>query len=129
VPALRITSRRARLGARLRELRATRFRSGSVLARQLGWQQVCEYQPAMMPGLVQTPAYAREMLSVPGGAILTGATPDSIEALIVERVKRRRPTVSSDAARMILPARERRCVLRRGRHRPGRRGIDPARGG
>jgi transcriptional regulator with XRE-family HTH domain len=162
VPAPRINPQRARLGARLRGLRAAQFRSGSALARQLGWQQtrvsklelgsqlpspddldtwveatgagpdvraqlgelltqarieyrvwsgvyrtgaiatcqaeiaaveaeatvICEYQPAMMPGLAQTPAYAREMLSIPGGTILTGATPDSIESLIVERVKR-----------------------------------------
>lgn len=39
MPAPRITPQRARLGARLRELRATRFRSGSALARHLDWQQ------------------------------------------------------------------------------------------
>jgi len=162
VPAPRTTPQRVRLGTRLRELRASRFRSGSALARHLGWQQtrvsklelgsqlpspddldtwvtatgagpevrvelgdlltqarieyrvwgdayssgaiatvqaeiaaleaeatvIREYQPAMMPGLVQTPAYARELLSIPGGAILTGATATSIEALVTERVKR-----------------------------------------
>jgi transcriptional regulator with XRE-family HTH domain len=162
VSARRISPQRARLGARLRDLRASRFRSGSALARHLGWQQtrvsklelgsqlpspedldiwieatgagpearaelgelltrarieyrvwddayrsgaiatrqaeiaaleskvstIREYQPAMVPGILQTPAYAREMLSIPGGAVLTGATPSSIESLIAERVKR-----------------------------------------
>jgi hypothetical protein len=37
---------------------------------------------------VQTDLYAREMLSAPGGVVLAGATPDSIEDLITERVKR-----------------------------------------
>lgn len=147
---------------RLRELRATRYRSGSAMARELGWQQtrvsklelgtqlpseadldawieavgagereraeltdllararieysswadlyrtgsisarqaeigrweaeapiIREYQPAMMPGIVQTVPYAREMLSVPGGTTLTGSTPEQIESLIVERMKR-----------------------------------------
>jgi transcriptional regulator with XRE-family HTH domain len=162
VSARRISPQRARLGARLRDLRASRFRSGSALARHLGWQQtrvsklelgsqlpspddldiwieatgagpearaeldelltrarieyrvwddayrsgaiatrqaeiaalesevstIREYQPAMVPGILQTPTYAREMLSIPGGAVLTGATPSSIESLIAERVKR-----------------------------------------
>jgi hypothetical protein len=136
-----ISPRRARLGARLRELRAIRFRSGSAFARALDWPQtkvsklergaqlpsqrdleawveatgagaadmaelqemlgaarldyrvwrdawrtpggiaaaqdeiadldtratrLVEYQPAMVPGLAQTPAYAREVLSVAG---------------------------------------------------------------
>lgn len=160
--ARQISPQRARLGARLRDLRATRFRSGSALARHLNWQQtrvsklelgsqlpspedldiwveatgagpdvraelgelltrarigynvwddvyrsgaiairqaeiaaleagaavIREYQPAMVPGIIQTPAYAREMLSIPGGAVLTGATPPSVEALVAERVKR-----------------------------------------
>lgn len=157
-----VSAQRARLGTRLRELRATRFRSGSAMARHLGWQQtkvsklelgtqlpdreeldlwvaavgageqeraelgelltharvnytvwadvyrargigtrqaqigateadttlIREYQPAMMPGIVQTVAYARELLSIPGGVVLTGATSESIEALITERIKR-----------------------------------------
>ncbi len=160
--AQEITPQRARLGTRLQQLRAARFRSASELGRALGWQQsrvsklergaqlpsnedldawvrataaspavraeldelltaaritysvwsdvyrsrgiairqaqigateaeaaiIREYQPAMIPGIVQTVAYAREMLSIPGGVMLTGATPDSIEDLIAQRVKR-----------------------------------------
>lgn len=154
--------RRVRLGTRLRELRAARYRSASALGRDLGWQQsrvsklergaqlptpedldawvtatgadlavraeladlltsarvdysvfsevyraggiaeyqaelgrleaqatvIREYQPAMIPGLVQTPAYARELLSIPGGPVLTGATPEAVDALVAERIKR-----------------------------------------
>lgn len=158
----KIIPQRARLGERLRELRATRFRSGAALARHLDWQQtrvskfelgaqlpsdddldawvaatgagpqvraelaelltrarieqktwaedyrgggiaasqaqigeleaeatlIREYQPSMVPSIVQTVAYAREMLTAPGGPVLVGATPDAVEALISERVKR-----------------------------------------
>ncbi len=42
----------------------------------------------MIPSIVQTVAYAREMLTVPGGPVLVGATPHAVEALIAERVKR-----------------------------------------
>lgn len=158
----KISPQRARLGERLRELRAARFRSGAAMARHLDWQQtrvsklelgaqlpsdedldawiaaakagpdvraelgelltqariehrvwgedyrcgsiaasqaqigeleteatvIREYQPSMMPGIVQTVAYAREMLTTPGGPVLVGATPEAVEALIIERVKR-----------------------------------------
>ncbi len=158
----KVSPERARLGARLRELRATAFRSGSAMARHLGWRQTrvnklehgyqlpspedldawvaaveaspqvraelgdlltrariqysswaevyrCGgiagrqaeigaaeagaallrgYQPSLIPGIVQTVAYARELLTIPGGPVLTGATPERIEALIAERVKR-----------------------------------------
>lgn len=158
----KITPQKARLGARLQELRAAKFRSGSALARHLGWHQtrvnkiergeqfptledldawvaavgvgpsirdelaellaharmqyksyaelyetdhitswqteireteaastsLRGYQPSLVPGLLQTPAYAREMLNTPGGPALTGATPDRIEHLIAERIQR-----------------------------------------
>lgn len=158
----RISPPRARLGDRLRELRAAKFRSGAALARHLDWQQtrvsklelgsqlpseddldawvaatgagpdirtelgelltqariehrawgedyrsgsiaasqaqigeleaeatiIREYQPSMMPSIVQTVAYAREMLTTEGGPVLLGATPAAVEALIVERVRR-----------------------------------------
>ncbi|MDQ3761328.1 MAG: helix-turn-helix domain-containing protein [Actinomycetota bacterium] len=165
MPRRKVSPQRARLGERLRELRAARFRWGAALARRLGWQQtrvsklelgsqlpsdedldawvaateaapnvraelaelltqariehrvwgedyrsgsiaasqaqigelearatvIREYQPSMLPSIVQTPAYAREMLMAPGGPVLVGATPDApdaVEALIAERVKR-----------------------------------------
>lgn len=158
----KVSPQRAMLGARLQELRASKFRSGAAMSRHLGWQQtrvnklehgyqlpspadldawvaatgaspdvraelgnlltqarmqhsswaeiyrsgaiaerqaaiaaeeaeaeiLCGYQPSMVPGLLQTVAYARELLTIPGGPVLTGATPERIEALIAERVKR-----------------------------------------
>ena len=142
------------LGARLRDLRARRFRSGSALARALGWPQsrvsklergaqpptdadlaawvevteapegtlaelqdmltaariqyrhyrdawtvqggiaahqdeitdidvrarrIVTYQPSMVPGLLQTPAYARAVQACPAGPRLVGASPEEIE--------------------------------------------------
>ena len=71
------------------------YRSGSIAASQaqIGELEteaaiIREYQPSMMPSIVQTVAYAREMLTTPGGPVLVGATPDAVEALIGERVKR-----------------------------------------
>lgn len=158
-----VSPRRGRLGARLRELRAARFPSGSALARTLGWQQtrvsklevgtqlptgedlqawvaatgasaeeaaeladllssarleyrtwrdawrapggiaaaqdeiaeldaratrIAGYQPAMVPGLVQTPAYARELLSVAGGPPVLGARTDQIEQRVAAQLRR-----------------------------------------
>jgi len=51
-------------------------------------RQSCEYQPAMVPGLVQTPAYAREALSLPAGPRLLGATPEQIEEKIAAQDRR-----------------------------------------
>ncbi|MGH3997506.1 MAG: DUF5753 domain-containing protein, partial [Pseudonocardiaceae bacterium] len=71
------------------------YRSGSIAASQAQIGQleaeartIREYQPSMLPSIAQTVAYAREMLTVPGGPVLVGATPDAVEALIAERVKR-----------------------------------------
>jgi transcriptional regulator with XRE-family HTH domain len=161
--AKEVPPQRARLGARLRALRALRFRSGSEFARALGWQQtkvskiergvqlpqsselelwvretgadpdvlaelvnllaaarveyrswgdawqtsggiaasqdeiaeldaratqIWEYQPAMVPGLVQTVAYAREVLTVAGGPRVIGAQADQIEERIAAQLRR-----------------------------------------
>jgi hypothetical protein len=71
------------------------YRQGTIAASQVQIGQleseatlIREYQPSMLPSIVQTVAYAREMLTAPGGPGLVGATPDAVEALIAERVKR-----------------------------------------
>jgi transcriptional regulator with XRE-family HTH domain len=153
---------RARLAARLRAVRAAKFRSGNAFARELGWvqsrvskietgtqlpteddirawtratqagpeaetellqllaearieyvnardvligdglagrqanlaaleaqaSQIAEYQPAVIPGLVQTAAYTRELLALPGGPTSHGASQADVEALVAERIKR-----------------------------------------
>ncbi|MGH4013409.1 MAG: DUF5753 domain-containing protein [Pseudonocardiaceae bacterium] len=50
--------------------------------------RIAHYQPAMVPGLVQTAAYARELLSLPCGPSSAGASADDIEAIVGERIKR-----------------------------------------
>ncbi len=50
--------------------------------------RVCEYQPAVIPGLVQTAAYARSLLALPGGPASHGASQADVDALVAERVRR-----------------------------------------
>lgn len=47
-----------------------------------------EYRPAQIPGIVHTVAYARELLTIPGGVVLTGSTPGDVEELIAARLQR-----------------------------------------
>ncbi|MBV9313059.1 MAG: helix-turn-helix transcriptional regulator [Pseudonocardia sp.] len=166
---------RKRLGARLREIRAARYRSGSALAEALGWQQsrvskletgvqlptaedldrwvaacsasthvraelgdlltaarldyrtwqdtwqcrggiavaqagitaeelaatrIVEFQPAIVPGLVQTPVYARELLSAPGGPVLLGADEVEIEGLVAARDRRQQQLLYAPGKRI-----------------------------
>ncbi len=49
---------------------------------------IAEYQPIMLPGLVQTAAYARELLALHGGPMTAGASEDEVEALVSERIRR-----------------------------------------
>lgn len=92
---------RAELGNLLTQARIDRklwsedYRSGGIAAAQAQIVEletevsvIREYQPSVVPGILQTIDYAREMLSAPGGPVLVGATPDAIEELIAERVKR-----------------------------------------
>lgn len=49
---------------------------------------IAEYQPAMIPGIAQTAAYARELLQLPGGPTSAGSTTADLEALVGQRIKR-----------------------------------------
>ncbi|MGH3904867.1 MAG: helix-turn-helix domain-containing protein [Pseudonocardiaceae bacterium] len=49
---------------------------------------IAEYQAAFVPGLVQTAAYARELLHLHGGPVAAGASEPDIEALVGERIRR-----------------------------------------
>jgi hypothetical protein len=94
-----ITSQRTLLARRLRDLRATfgqlYRRHGSALAdqavtiaRDAETSRIAEFQPSMIPSLVQTAAYAREVLSLPCGPSSWGISADEIEKLVGERVRR-----------------------------------------
>lgn len=63
-------------------------RQAQIGATEAAAAVVREYQQAMIPGIAQTVVYAHEMLTIPGGVLLTGATPDGIDDLVAERVKR-----------------------------------------
>lgn len=49
---------------------------------------MCEFWPAMMPGLVQTAAYARDALAIPGGPAAWGTDSDERERMVSARIER-----------------------------------------
>lgn len=63
-------------------------RQASLAALEAQASQIAEYQPAMIPGLVQTATYARELLALPGGPTSHGASQADVDALVAERIKR-----------------------------------------
>ncbi len=50
--------------------------------------EIAEFQPAFVPGIVQTAAYARELLALHGGPAISGASAADVETLIATRIKR-----------------------------------------
>lgn len=50
--------------------------------------RIAEFQPAMIPGLVQTAAYAREVLCLPCGPTSAGVSADEIEQIVGKRMER-----------------------------------------
>jgi Domain of unknown function (DUF5753) len=46
------------------------------------------YQPLIVHALLQTPEYARVVLNLPGGPVDHGATPDEVDRMIAERMRR-----------------------------------------
>ncbi|MGH3694021.1 MAG: DUF5753 domain-containing protein [Pseudonocardiaceae bacterium] len=50
--------------------------------------RIGEYQPAFLPGLMQTPAYSRALLELPGSARSKGASEDELTNIIAARAKR-----------------------------------------
>ena len=50
--------------------------------------RIAEFQPAMIPGLLQTAAYARDVLTRPCGPASAGVSHDEIEQIVGKRVER-----------------------------------------
>ncbi|MBB5850012.1 helix-turn-helix domain-containing protein [Amycolatopsis umgeniensis] len=65
----------------------TRQRSVLELERQAS--RVATFQPALLPGLVQTPGFMRELLALPSGPARTGgASADDVEHMVAVRIER-----------------------------------------
>ncbi len=60
----------------------------TTAARDAATLRIAEFQPAMVPGLVQTAAYAREVLSLPCGPSSSGVSADEIESIVGKRLDR-----------------------------------------
>jgi transcriptional regulator with XRE-family HTH domain len=59
-----------------------------ILVLETQATRIAHFQPALIPALLQTPDYAREMLHLPSGPLLYGSTEDDIARMIAVRVQR-----------------------------------------
>lgn len=59
-----------------------------VLAFEMQATRIALFQPAMIPGLLQTGEYAREMLRLPAGPLFHGATEEEIARMVALRMQR-----------------------------------------
>lgn len=60
----------------------------AIKARERDPQHLRIFQPAMIPGLLQTPAYARELLQVSTGPTAFGADEDDLAEMAEQRMRR-----------------------------------------
>ena len=60
----------------------------AVAAAEYAAKVIACYQPLLIPGFLQTTDYARTLLSLPGGPLDSGATPDDIGRMIASRMRR-----------------------------------------
>lgn len=60
----------------------------SVAEREREANTISSFVPAMIPGLLQTPAYARDLLNLPSGPKAWGASDEDVEAMVERRVER-----------------------------------------
>lgn len=59
-----------------------------ILALEAATTRIAEFQPAMMPGMLQTADYARELLSLPCGPASFGADEAEIDHMVANRIQR-----------------------------------------
>ncbi|MFC3452455.1 helix-turn-helix domain-containing protein [Amycolatopsis speibonae] len=61
----------------------------SVLELEQQASRIAQYQPALLPGRLQTPAFMRSLLALPSGPARTGGASDAdIEQLVAVRIER-----------------------------------------
>ncbi|MGH3899739.1 MAG: DUF5753 domain-containing protein [Pseudonocardiaceae bacterium] len=63
-------------------------RQADIGAMEAAATRIGEYQPAILPGLVQIPAYSRALLELPGSARSKGASDAELDRIITARAKR-----------------------------------------
>jgi transcriptional regulator with XRE-family HTH domain len=59
-----------------------------ILEMEAQSERIAEFQPAWIPGLLQTPAYAREILHLPCGPLSFGEDEGGIDRMIASRMQR-----------------------------------------
>ncbi|MGH3885038.1 MAG: helix-turn-helix domain-containing protein [Pseudonocardiaceae bacterium] len=67
---------------------ALALRQADIGAMEAAATRIGEYQPAILPGLVQIPAYSRALLELPGSARSKGASDAELDRIITARAKR-----------------------------------------
>lgn len=60
----------------------------AIATREAAAKRIGIYEPILIPGILQTPEYAREMLHLPCGPAAYGATEDDIARMIAIRLRR-----------------------------------------
>jgi transcriptional regulator with XRE-family HTH domain len=60
----------------------------AIGAAETAATRIAHYQPALIPGILQTADYARELLHLPSGPTQSGATDEEISRMIASRLRR-----------------------------------------
>lgn len=67
---------------------ALALRQAHIGAMEAAATRIGEYQPALLPGLVQIPAYSRALLELPGSARAKGASDAELDRIVAARSTR-----------------------------------------
>jgi transcriptional regulator with XRE-family HTH domain len=60
----------------------------AIGAAEAAATRIAHYDPMLIPGILQTPDYARELLHLPSGPAQSGATEEEINRMIASRLRR-----------------------------------------
>jgi transcriptional regulator with XRE-family HTH domain len=61
---------------------------GAIAAAETAATRITYYDPMLIPGILQTADYARELLHLPSGPAQSGATDEEINRMIASRIRR-----------------------------------------